>query len=651
VDISGAFLPFVLDTFTGLEVIPSISTLGDLVIDFLEHFRINSLGNDLLDFVSRRPDVAEENGLTIRSSADGFSVEIDVDGTSQGIGNNERRRSQIVGSGKRVNSSFEVSVTGKDGSSNQIALGDGFRNDGFEVTRVTDAGHATITGQSETEFIEILGDTSLGIVFSDDSRTGGQRGLDIRLNLKTLFDGILGQKTSGEHDIGVRSVGAGSNSSNNDITVSKFIFLIFLGEGGFSVELVFRDTETLETDLVGEAGVPVLLHVNEGNSVVGSLGARKAAVDGAEVEFQDFTRVNGVSLGAIVKSEEIVRSEISFNNSDLFSSSVGLLEIFKSLVISGEVTHSGTIFGTHVGQSGSVSNAESSSTGTKVFNELADDTSLSQHLSAGKDQISGSGGLGELSSKLETDDFGEDHGNGFTEHDGLTFDTTDTPTNDTKTVDHGSVGVSSDDGIRVKDTLVVENSSGEIFQVNLMADTRSGRNGQEVLKGRLSPLEEFESFVVSFEFDFFVSFSGISSLGNIDLNGVINDQIDGDQGVDLLGITTKASHSVSHGSQIDNTGDTGEILQEDTSGLERNFDGFAAGLGPVKNLFNISGFNVEFVAVSESAFQKDSDGEGEFLDSGVLEFGKGEVVVGLTVDGKLFTNTVERISRFHNRRS
>ena len=43
-------------------------------------------------------------------------------------------------------------------------------------------------------------------------------------------------------------------------------------------------------------------------------------------------------------------------------------------------------------------------------------------------------------------------------------------------------------------------------------------------------------------------------------------------------------------------------------------------------------------------------GEGS-TDSGVLEFGKGEVVVGLSVDVELLTNFVERVSSFHNRRS
>lgn len=70
---------------------------------------------------------------------------------------------------------------------------------------------------------------------------------------------------------------------------------------------------------------------------------------------------------------------------------------------------------------------------------------------------------------------------------------------------------------------MVEDGSCEVFEVDLMDDTRAGWDSKEVFKGALTPLEELESFVVSFELDGFVSFSGISGSSNIDLDGVIND--------------------------------------------------------------------------------------------------------------------------------
>ena len=50
--------------------------------------------------------------------------------------------------------------------------------------------------------------------------------------------------------------------------------------------------------------------------------------------------------------------------------------------------------------------------------------------------------------------------------------------------------------------------------------------------------------------------AGISSAGNIDLNGVIDDQVNRAKRVNLGWVATETLHSVTHGSQIDDGGDT-----------------------------------------------------------------------------------------------
>jgi hypothetical protein len=53
---------------------------------------------------------------------------------------------------------------------------------------------------------------------------------------------------------------------------------------------------------------------------------------------------------------------------------------------------------------------------------------------------------------------------------------------------------------------------------------------------------------------------------------VVNNEVYLAERVDFGRIATKFLHGSSHGSQINNCWNTGEILQEDTSGLEWNFD-------------------------------------------------------------------------------
>jgi hypothetical protein len=59
---------------------------------------------------------------------------------------------------------------------------------------------------------------------------------------------------------------------------------------------------------------------------------------------------------------------------------------------------------------------------------------------------------------------------------------------------------------------------------------------------------------------------------------MIDNEVDGDVGVDLGGIGSKTLGGISHGGQIDHSRDTGEILKNHTSRLEGNL---SIGLGGV----------------------------------------------------------------------
>jgi hypothetical protein len=83
-----------------------------------------------------------------------------------------------------------------------------------------------------------------------------------------------------------------------------------LGDGGL---LLFGNVEALKADLVAEASFEVSLHVGEGDMIVGSLGARQAGSDSAEVEVHDIAGVYGVSLGSIVSSEKTDGFEVGLD--------------------------------------------------------------------------------------------------------------------------------------------------------------------------------------------------------------------------------------------------------------------------------------------------------------------------------------------------
>jgi hypothetical protein len=177
-------------------------------------------------------------------------------------------------------------------------------------------------------------------------------------------------------------------------------------------------------------------------------------------------------LRAIIESEETLSSVIGFDFFDSFWVSSSLLEEINGYFIDWEETSSGTIFRSHVCNGSSISEGETLDTRSKEFYEFSDDTSLSENLSDSKNEISCSSSLGEFASQFETNDFGENHRRAFAEHVRFSFNATNTPTENTETIDHGSVGISSNDGVRIDDAVLVsEDTSSEVFEVDLMDDT------------------------------------------------------------------------------------------------------------------------------------------------------------------------------------
>ena len=125
----------------------------------------------------------------------------------------------------------------------------------------------------------------------------------------------------------------------------------------------------------------------------------------------------------------------------------------------------------------------------------------------------------------------------------------------------------------------------------------------EVIKSSWTPFQEFKSFVVSLELYLFVFFPSILDSRYIDLDWMINNQIYWTKRINFFGISSKPHHSISHSSKINNSWYTGKILKNDPSWFEWNLNLFFRKSFPVQNVLNITGFNFEFITVSDSTFK------------------------------------------------
>lgn len=350
-----------------------------------------------------------------------------------------------------------------------------------------------------------------------------------------------------------------------------------------------------------------------------SLGSGERRLDGSEIKLHNFARVGWVGLRAIMLDEEILLTQVLFNELNVTFITASKAEIVHSVLVHWEVTHSSTVLRGHVSNSSSIGEGKRFYTRSEEFDELANNTALSEHLDASEDEICGSCMLGQFAVKVETNNLRKDHGNCLAKHDSFSLNSTNTPSGDTETIDHSGVRVSADNGVGVEHVVAVEDNTGEILEVDLMDNTRAWRNNLEIVEGLGAPLKELESFPISGELELLVDGSGFRNTSSINLHGVIDDEIDGAERVDLARVASKTVHSVTHGSKINDGGNTGKILQDDSGGTEWDFSIILRGLRPVENRLNVLLFHGKVVAVADSALKEDTDRVREGCDAGISE--------------------------------
>ncbi|MPM46792.1 hypothetical protein SDC9_93498 [bioreactor metagenome] len=103
-----------------------------------------------------------------------------------------------------------------------------------------------------------------------------------------------------------------------------------------------------------------------------------------------------------------------------------------------------------------------------------------------------------------------------------------------------------------------------------MNDARRRRYDAQIFKRLLAPTQKLVAFAVALIFAFHVAAHGVWHASGIHLQGVIDDQIHRDDGVDAAGVAAQFGHGRAHGRQIYNNRNTGEILHHHPAGVKGN---------------------------------------------------------------------------------
>ena len=102
----------------------------------------------------------------------------------------------------------------------------------------------------------------------------------------------------------------------------------------------------------------------------------------------------------------------------------------------------------------------------------------------------------------------------------------------------------------------------QIFEIDLVADAGARRHHTEIVERLLRPLQELIALLVLPIFLLDVLLERACFAKEIDRNRMVDDEIDRNQRIDLVGIAAEMAHGVAHGGQIDHGRHAGEILHQ-----------------------------------------------------------------------------------------
>src|SRR5207253_10431041 len=142
----------------------------------------------------------------------------------------------------------------------------------------------------------------------------------------------------------------------------------------------------------------------------------------------------------------------------------------------------------------------------------------------------------------------------------------------------------------------------------------AGRYDAESVERLHAPLQELIARVVPLELDLHVELQRVRTIGEINLYGVIDHQIDRNERLDDAGVLIEARRGRAHCRQIDQQWHAREVLQQDARDHERDLFGpLGPGL-PLRERADVVFRDFLSVDVAENRFEDDADADRQTRD-------------------------------------
>src|SRR5699024_9775267 len=349
--------------------------------------------------------------------------------------------------------------------------------------------------------------------------------------------------------------------------------------------------------------------------------------NGGQVELE----VLGVlGLGCVRLEPHALSLGVSLDQCGLLFRTTGETQVLDGLLVDGEHRTGGAELRGHVADGCAVRQRDGLDAVAVELNELLNNTVVAEHLGDGQNDVGGGDADRDLTGELEADDAWDQHGDRLAEHGSLCLDAADAPAQDAEAVFHGGVGVGTDAGIRVCQTIVVEDDAGQVLDVDLVDDAGSRRNNTEVGECLGAPTQELVTLLVALVLDLNVLLECVWAAEGLDDDGVVDDHLSWVQWVDLIRVATEGLDGFAHGCQVNNAGDAGEVLHQHAGRGELDLNAWISRCIPVGDGLDVLLGDVCAVLGAQEVLAENLQGVGQLLHA--RHCGEGVVVIGLLAD-------------------
>ena len=329
----------------------------------------------------------------------------------------------------------------------------------------------------------------------------------------------------------------------------------------------------------------------------------------AEVELERLVEL-GVRVG--VGAEQALRLGVRLGQRDRLRRPAGDLHVAEGLVVDREHRRGRAELGRHVRDRRAVGEGQAGEAGAVELHELPDDPVVAEHLRDRQHEVGGRGPGAEAAGELQADDRGGRLRERLAEQHGLRLDAADAEAEDADAVDHGGVRVGADEGVGERDQLAVDlaglHDGREVLEVDLVDDAGAGRHGAEVAERLLRPPQEHVALLVALVLALDVGGEGAVVAEAVDLHGVVDHEVGGDERVDQRRVAAEGAHRVAHGREVDDARHAGEVLHDDARRQERHLAGQPGAGRPAGQGADVLLGHEPAAAVAEHGLEQDLDG-------------------------------------------